>query len=161
MKLTKNLRDIFINKVINALPNIDYISQTQEYLNKQAYNALPDSLKNKEISHYLEVNSLYIHNYSCLGRFKVRNSQYELNDIDREKVKEFHSLFEAQRDKKYEIKKQLEAVIYGCFTLKKAKEILPEDLHKYLPVENERTVNSMAVTTTSLMDSLKELGFKS
>lgn len=160
MKLTNRLRDEFVAKVINSLHNIDYISQTQELLNKEAFNALPEALKNKDIQHYLETKRIYLHNYSYLGRFNVRNSQYELNNETIEKVKNFHTLFAAQRDKKYEVEQQLNAIIHSCTTLKKAKEVLPENLHKYLPVENEKPTNEFALTTNNLMESLKELGLK-
>lgn len=160
MKLTNKLRDDFIGKVINALHNVDYISQAQELLNKEAFNALPEALKNKDIQHYLETKSIYLHDFSCLGRFRVRNSQYEVNDETKEKVKNIHTLFAAQRDKKYDAQIQLHAMIYSCSTLKKAKEVLPEDLHKYLPIENENPINEFALTTNNLMESLKELGLK-
>lgn len=160
MKLTNRLRDEFVVKVINSLHNIDYISQTQELLNKEAFNALPEALKIKDIQHYLETKRIYLYEYSCLGRFNVRNSQYEVNDETREKIKNFHTLFAAQRDKKHEVEKQLNAIIHSCTTLKKAKEVLPEDLHKYLPVENDKPINEFALTTNNLMESLKELGLK-
>ena len=88
---------------------------------------MPEALKNKDIQHYLETKRIYLHNYSYLGRFNVRNSQYELNNETIEKVKNFHTLFAAQRDKKYEVEQQLNAIIHSCTTLKKAKEVLPEN----------------------------------
>ena len=160
MKLTNYMRDNFIDKVLGSLTKIDYLSQAQEILNKDAYNKLPKVLQDKSIQHYLESKFIYIDGVRCMGRFQIRNKEYEPSDEIKIKVNELHILFESQRDKRETAKQQLRAMIYGVTTLKAAKEVLPDSLHLYLPIEQEKLSNSFALVTTELMNNLKEMGLK-
>jgi uncharacterized membrane protein YgaE (UPF0421/DUF939 family) len=160
MKLTNYMRDGFVDKVIGSLTKIDYISQTQELLNKDAFNNLPKILQDKNITHYLENKRIYFEGARCMGGYFVRNREYEASDEIKAKVKELHVLFESQREKLSQSEQQLKAMIYGVTTLKAAKEVLPESLHQFLPVESEKKTNSFALVTTELMDNLKAMGLK-
>jgi hypothetical protein len=158
MKLTNYMRDDFIDKVLNNLKKVDYISQTQELLNKDAFNNLPKVLQDKSIQHFLENKRIYFEGARCMGSYYVRNKEYEPNDEIAAKVKELHILYEAQRDSKEMVKAQLRALIYGVTTLKSARDVVPESLHKYLPTESAKQTNSFALVTSELMDNLKSLG---
>jgi hypothetical protein len=160
MKLTNTMRDDFVNKVLNGLNNIDYISQVQELLNKDALSKLPKVLQGKDTQHYLEKKRIYFYDFGCMGAWYVRNTEYEASDEIKEKIKELHALFEAQREGKREAKSQLYAMIQSVTTLNRAKEVIPEDLHKFLPSENVPKVNEFALTTPELMSNLKSLGLK-
>ena len=161
MKLTNELRNTFINDVLNKLKNVDYRSQVQELLNKESFSQLPEVLQQKEFLHYFENKRIYFDGAGagCMGAYHVKNMEYIPSDKIKLEVKELHKLFELQRDKKNIVENQLHAMIYSASSLKQAKEIVPIDLHKYLPSEEIKKANT-ALVTTELMDNLKDLGIK-
>lgn len=152
------MRDSFISAVLNKTVNVDYRSQIQEIANQDAISQLPINLQNKDTLHYLEKDYVYFDNARCMGSYYVKNNEYKPSDAVKRKVKAIHDLSETQEEKRKTVKGQLKAVIYGVTTLKAAKEVLPENLHQYLPEENVKPANSFAVVTTELMDNLKSLG---
>ena len=93
MKLTNELRDTFINDVLNKLTNVDYRSQVKELLNKESFSQLPEVLQQKEFLHYFENKRIYFDGAGCMGAYLVKNIEYIPSDLIKLKVKELHNLF--------------------------------------------------------------------
>ena len=160
MKLTNYMRDFFVESVLKSLKNVDYREKYQSILQEDAIKQLPEKLQDKSLHGYLESERIYINDFGCMGSVYVKNNKYKPSDEIKEKLKFIHADFEKQRNLLASVRGTVRALIYRATTVEKAKLILDESLHKYLPVKQEIADPINALATTELMDNLKILGLK-
>lgn len=155
--MNKSQKEQFVQDVLKSLKVVDYIEMARLLLVKDAESKLPDDLKN--YIDYLETTYVNIYGASCMS-VRVRNNRYVASEEIKSQVKSMHDLHIEQKQKLKSMEIEIYQLIKNCNTLKKAKEILPEKLHKFLPPEAEKSSTSTAIVSDNLIKSLEVMGLK-
>ena len=166
MKLTNTRRNAIVAAIMADVPFVDYKElyriKTQEF----ALQLLPPKVKalhDEGLESYLSrMDVLPIENGWCMGWVTVYAGREivfdnELTDAQKAELQDLHDKHEAQAEQCAELKKMLKSALYGCTTIKRAKEMLPE-FDKYFDDEPEKTANLPAIT--GLADAFRNAGLK-
>lgn len=154
MRFNKTNKEAFASAVLSDIPEIDYITKARKLIIEEAISQLPAPLQ-KHIE-FLKNKHIHISGCGCMYAY-VPNNQYKISDQVKEKVKALHKKHVEQGDLREATYQKTLATVWNCKTVKQAKEILPEDLHKFLPDETTGANATTALTTTQLVDSIKQL----
>jgi hypothetical protein len=160
MRLTNTHRQAFILAVMNDVPDLKDLPEYKEVIrviDDQLKRRLPEVIysvyKDKELKKYLNsfhgfsdfparlakvANSMHREEsykiYSEFGRFPISVDV----DSDRKVTKALENYLEKMIERS-KIRTSITQLIHGVSTLNRAKEILPKELHKYLPAEASNT----------------------
>lgn len=164
MRLTNSDREAFIQAVIDDVPTIDYNELCRTMVKTWAVSRLPDAVKAVYMVHPDYIKTC------CYGTPAYLTSVYavsehdhycNISDIDpdfNQQLVELGLKEKAQDQKITELRRQIKGVIYGCTTLKKAKELLPE-FEKYLPTDRDVDTDRSMPVVSNLVASLSEAGW--
>lgn len=156
MRLTNSDRDAFVRAVMDDVPKIDYDTQAMELTNTWAIARMPEAVRKMYETHPDWVTRGYVSTPSGLSNFNVpcASTGAYLDDDIRKQLEGLVELKEQQNKKRCDLHCNVRAMIYGCSTLKQAKERLPE-FAKYLPQERDgqiiATLPAVANVVTDLM----------
>lgn len=157
MKLNKMQKQSIVRAILADIKQVDYHEQAQKVFYDEAVSQLPEVLRGKEYLSYLENERVRVYECYCLSGI-VPNNKYVISEEVKAKILELRNLHVEQTSKKDELETKLHQTFYSFNTLKSAKEILPEELHKYLPKENAVTAG-VPMVMANLMGDLKAMGF--
>lgn len=149
MKLTNYLRDAFISRVMNDVPESDYQSQATDVLDEDVVDQFPPKVRavwdDKSLQHLIGND----HSHRHFSPDDVPGSVWyldvaglEARDEARRRATELLKKAAEQKEQRAALRSKLRAVVYGCRTRKQLAEALPEFV-KYMPAEaakSDRTV---------------------
>lgn len=150
MRMTKMLREAFVDAVLADVPEMDYRALYQRHLQEFVLKRLPDAVRkvydNPEARCYLVLTHPYASNVGSLTVFCYSAIEESPLTVEESATLEYvRKLSEEQRDTQRALRSKLEAAIAGCSTVKSAHKLLPE-FAKYLPsLEASTTPNLPAV----------------
>lgn len=167
MRLTNYDKNAFVRAVMNEVPKIDYQKQLDEVIlldsrlqlepEVQVVHANPKTrMRLERRLHYAEgrgsnLGGTYIYGFTY--------SKYTASKEAGTKIIEIGTNADDQADTRATIEEKVRGMINACGTLKKAKELLPEELHKYLPAEREVKSTANVPLVVNLIGDLTALGF--
>jgi len=155
--MNKSQKEQFVYDVLKSLPHVDFVEQARVLLCNDAIGLLPKELKT--YTDYLETCYVSINGGNCMS-VRVRNNRYKPSDEIKEQVISLHEKHVEQKAKLKSAENELYALIKSCNSVKRAKEILPEKLHKFLPDEAQKVTSNTALVSENLIKNLEQMGFK-
>lgn len=161
MRLTNTDRDAFIQSVMDDVPKIDYAEKARSLAMKHALKRMPAPVAELYKSNPEWVRSEHIH----LGYLPNGTSAH----LPVERGFRFDEAFNSQllqlsadakeQDKRLrDLRISVRGAIYGCSTLKQAKERLPE-FEKYLPAERDGKYTPNLPAVANLVTELMNAGW--
>jgi hypothetical protein len=158
MKLNKTQKEVMVRAIIADLKTEDFISQAQSLIQKDAISKLPEPLR----AHLDYLSTQYVHVDGCrCMRVAVKNNNYRIPLAIQEQVTALHEKHVAQTDMVNQAKREIEALLHSCNTDKQAIQLLPENLHKYIPKEDVKENQSTALVSENLSNLINQIGLKS
>lgn len=164
MRLTKADREMFVDGVMDDVPNIDYDKLAAELVRDTLLSVAPKAVKELYKTHPSWLHGFNIHTPDGLQMIytKLRVPEAGGNDFavrwpqQWAQLTEWGKLNQQQREATKALRVKLNATIAGYTTLKAATEGLPE-FAKYLPrdrdVVKDRSVPAVANVVTDLMNA--------
>ena len=170
MRLTKTLKQAFVKRVMNDVPQEDYIELIRDIFVKGAIEALPEPVKKLYKSEYSEYIKLtYFSGYliepdyreiitiSLPGLQKDYPARYDQSLQDyapkscKNEIKILVDKHLEQRKKLNALKVKLEGITESATTVANLKKLLPE-FGKYLPSDSETIDRSVPAITNLVSD---------
>lgn len=165
MRLTKIDKDAFVRAAMSAVPQIDYKEQAEKVLIADAVRQMPPELGAlyEQHRHYFNHDSYY-----CAfgdgnnGAFYIPTPGHRHLASEQAKIEytRLSNLAREQRAKLLDVQMQLDALIAPCTTLKRAKEVLPAELHKFLPAERDVKTANVPAVVVDVVGAMKAVGWK-
>ena len=164
MKLTKSDREMFVDGVMDDVPNIDYDKLAAELVRDTLLSVAPKAVKELYKTHPSWLDGFNVCTPDGLQSIytKLRVPEDGSNDFAVQwpqhwaQLTEWGKLNTKQREDRKALRTKLKAMIAGYTTLKAATEELPE-FAKYLPwdrdVVKDRSVPAVANVVTDLMNA--------
>jgi hypothetical protein len=153
MKLTKYQKQGIARAIINDIPPVDYNKRREELQAAvvkamsapvvKLYKVYPNALRKAHADNYV-LGDAYNDNWVIAG------------DVTDKQVEALAKKYRDENDARYAAKRQLEAAINGCNTLKQLMTTLPE-FEKYYPTEAQPTKNLPALA--NVVADLSRLGW--
>jgi hypothetical protein len=153
MKLTKYQKQGIARAIINDIPPVDYNKRREELQAAvvkamsapvvKLYKVCPNALRKAHAGNYV-LGDRYDENWVIAG------------DVTDKQVEAMTKKYIDENDARYAAKRQLEAAINGCNTLKQLMTTLPE-FEKYYPTEAQPTKNLPALA--NVVADLSRLGW--
>lgn len=153
MRLTNYMRQAFVRSVMNDVPEIDYQEQMIKVVKKH-HLAILKNLKIPTDTDINRFNQAYTYmcgvSVACPGLLTE-----EINVIQNlPECLKFEEVYDAQRIKRQELRRNITGAIGACNTRKQAVEAFPE-LEKYLPQDEAVVLRSLPVITNVFVDLVK------
>ena len=163
MKLTKYDKDAFVSSVMDDVPQIDYKAQADALCKTWAVKQMPPVVGAAYAAYPQYFDNKYINLPSGLqGVYApVLNNEHNLKERAPdlwEKLLELAAANRLQCEMLRDLRRKVEASIYGCTTLKQAKERLPE-FEKYLPADRDGKVTPNLPALANLVTDLTAAGW--
>ncbi len=165
MRLTKTDKDAFVRAAMAAVPQIDYKEQAEKVLIADAVAQMPP-----ELGALYETHRPYFNHkpHYCAfgdgnnGTFYIPAPGCRFFASEQAKIEytRLSNLAREQRAKFLEVQWQLDAAIQPCTTLKRAKEVLPPELHKFLPAERDVKTANVPAVVVDVVGAMKAMGWK-
>lgn len=154
MRLTNSDRDAFVRAVMDDVPKTDYSEQAMKLCEEAFLKAADPRLlavyNDPKLRDRLEGRYVALPGY--LQNFYHRLVDDKTLTALRSQLEELANKHREQVESRSKLETQLRGAIYGCTTLKQAKEVLPE-FEKYLPQERDgKVIRSMPVVANLVTD---------
>ena len=152
MKLTKQIRELFVTNAMNDVPYIDYSEQIRSLSNKKAERfrkaaGIAEVDPKRLASSYHRVGGVYL---THLG---ITSAELKLI-AETSEVLELEKLSRAQIKTRATLQHSLTSAIQGCNTRKQALEALPE-FEKYLPTDFPAAIRTLPALANVVSDFVK------
>jgi len=163
IRLTKAMREDILRKIMNDLPQVDYMNQVTDMCRKDVQQQLPMEIKNiigtRHEIHLSEGQTRIIlpNHYSTL-RICVRGALYgaDVTEETRKAANDLVIKHNAQRETYNKLEQEVETTLAAYTTVAKLREACPQ-FDKYLP--NEAAINHPMTVTTSPIPALQAAGW--
>lgn len=165
MRLNNSDRDAFVRAVLQDVPSENYPERAQALALAAMKNAAPQCVKDVEVLNGYELARSSVH----LGAVGYVYSPYAAPYSDQARfraafpdvwtqIDAMNTAYAAQKTARYDLQRELRSAIYGCSTLKQAKERFP-DLIKYLPTDRSPKATAQVPAISNIMPSLRAAGW--
>lgn len=163
MNLTKTDKSAFVRAVMADVPHVDYNEEARKLVEGWDLEAMPEKVKNvyadPALRHYVK-ESHRLRMPGCLSNlWTVTDLEGALSEDRKSELAVLSAKLREQDEKLATVEDRMEGLIASFRTLKKAKESLPEELHKYLPADRDATGVTNLPTVCSPVDLLKAMGW--
>jgi hypothetical protein len=144
MRLTKYIRQSFVNAAIQDIPTVDYVEKVRKQVVKEFEDLMPPEVKVAYAKHpdWFNRGDYYYIRGICNSFAVPRPTNMRLPEDALARVNELVTLHAEQSKKIEELRYKLTAVAEGASTRKALVAALPE-FEKYLPDEVEKPVRSL------------------
>lgn len=153
-RLTKDMRNDFVNAVMKDVPTVDYDTQAHELAQQAVFDASPPEVKalydlGEKGRVFLETVYVYmpgaLENVQlCASPAFAYNGFADQCPEAWEQIKQIEKLAAAQADQHKALRAHLTGVAASCHSVEKLRELLPE-FEKYMPEAIVPTKNLPAV----------------
>jgi hypothetical protein len=182
-RLTNEMRDSILAKIMQGLPNVDYAEQVKALVQATAIEFAPMQVQelyaNEDTRNYL--NECYVDlrsgNRSGMNYFRIfgltRELSIQMDERNEAVLKEgtlYHAIYtrlkasdlvakrKAQDELRDSVRKRLKANLAAATTVKRLFEVLEPELHGFIPVIVESKSN-LPACVAPVVEDLKKLGF--
>lgn len=144
MRLTKYIRQAFVNAAMQDVPHVDYVEQVRKQVVKEFEDLMPPEVKVAYAKNPEWFNRGDYYYIQGLGNsFAVpRPSNMRLPEEALSRVNALVTLYREQNKQRNELQDKLTAIAEGASTRKALVAALPE-FEKYLPDEIEKPSRSL------------------
>jgi hypothetical protein len=184
-RLTNDMRDSILTKIMHGLPNVDYVQQIKALVQDTIIEFAPKQVQelytNADTRGYLNYNYAEIREgnrrIDGLGYWSnvyglTKELTVQMDERSEAVMKEgtmYHTLywrlknsglvekFKTQEDLRKSVRNRLKANLAAATTIKRLFEILEPELHGYIPVVVE-SKNNLPACVAPVVDDLKKLG---
>lgn len=163
-RLTNDMRDTFIGRVMADVPSVDYETKIRDAVNKAAVKALPKQVQalyaNESTRRFVNTVRTY------LGRREnsipesmsfcdlPAGSEDELLELAGSIADQFGPAWTAQNQTRNDLRAKLRSVAYHCTTTKALAEAFPEFAH-YLPKDEIEAMRNLPALANVVADFMK------
>lgn len=159
MKLTKYIRQAFIEAAMNDVPYVDYGSQAQALAEKTLLEIMPASVTNllsdKNAEPWINREYMYMpRNFSNFAGYTTRNNNDIISKLRPKvwgQINELHKLDEQQTEKLRQLRIKLQGCAESVTTRKALAELLPE-FEKYLPEDQKEAIKTLPAVANIVAD---------
>lgn len=156
-RLTNDMRDTFVRRVMDDVPQVDYEQQVRDAVNKAVMSALPKQVKtlyeNAETSGYVNVEHVSCQDPYMSFSLPVRN-QASLRAIVNDTVSPFQDGWRQQKKQRQDLTDKVRAVAYHCATVKALQDAFPE-FAQYLPKDERDATRNIPMLANVVADFVK------
>lgn len=155
VRLTNYMRQAFVSAVMNDVPQIDYRTQIQKYVEKEAAALVPEELRPMVVKYpaWFSTRRYFFDAwgsvYAIIPEEKVTFPESVKNEVRR-----LSRLHDAQAEARRELERKLNSVALGCTTKKRLEDSLPE-FKKYLPADEVAACRSVPALANVVSDFVK------
>lgn len=162
-RLTNDMRNTFIAKVMEDVPQVDYEQKIRDAVNKAAFAALPKQVKalydNPETRGYVNIANDNLYRSDRNVPRSVSFSLPARNDKELEKIVRAASdalldQWIEQEKQRRSLKEKLRAVAFHCTTLKQLADAFPE-FARYLPKDELDATRNLPALANVVSDFVK------
>ena len=164
MKLTKYMREAFVNAAMNDVPTVDYETQLIKEVVRASVDALPSNVrpvwKDESTKQYIKTIYRHYAGQSILvpgieaGRWTGTNPRPALLAADKLLIDNLEAQCKAQAEQLTSLRAKLKGVAESCNTRKQLAEALPE-FEKYLPADTPAACKTLPAITNIMTDFVK------
>lgn len=164
MKLNNHDRESFVRAVMGDVPQTDYNTKAEQLIRAAHEKWLPDAVKTVFQDSSLRQRFLkvcYLNPSSYLDNIALyAGDGFTLDSVKglREKIGDLAAKACEQSAKRRSLHSQVKSAIYGCNTLKQAKDLMPE-FAKYLPQDRDGKVTRDVPAISNLVTDLTAAGW--
>lgn len=162
-RLTNDMRNAFIAKVMEDVPQVDYEQKIRDTVNKAALAALPRQVKalydNPDTREYVNTASAHVYRSdqsiprSMSFRLPARNDK-DLERIVRATSGALVDKWIEQENQRRSLREKLRAVAFHCTTLKQLADSFPE-FARYLPKDELDATRNLPALANVVSDFVK------
>lgn len=161
-KLTNDMRNTFINRVMADVPSVDYETKIRDAVNKAAVKALPKQVQalyaNESTRRFVNTVRTYVGRQESIPESMSfcdlpAGSEDELRELATGIANQFGPAWAAQKQIQNDLRTKLRSVAYHCTTVKALADAFPE-FARYLPkdeIEATRNLPALANVVTDFM----------
>ncbi len=165
MRLTRCDKTAFVRAVMADVPRIDYREKMQTTMMNYITSHLPVLVKavwdSQAIRRYIYQDKYYSFPNRCgMSGFRGPETNGPVSEIINDHVLELAGAHKKQVSDREDIETSVAGLIYGCSTLKKAREIISTELHKYLPANRDSKVTANVPVVCNVVSMLTKSGWK-
>lgn len=163
-RLNNDMRDAFIDSVMEDVPNIDYEEKILDAVNKAAHASLPPAVKKLLASE--DTSGFVNREHVTLNRHdNIPDGGYVsfiLPAADDKSLKklalgvtdELRKAWAKQNDSRKSLRAKIRAVAYHCTTRKQLAEAFPE-FERYLPADESQAMQNLPALANVVSDFVK------
>lgn len=149
MRLTKEMRRVFVRRVIDDVPQIDYLELARDraqacILEKTTVEPVRQLLQDPGLHGYLNDTYIHVPHIGMIFLYGIESGNEEFKKMIVDELADLSRACLAQRTRIEELSQRLEAVAASATTTKRLAELLPE-FAKYLPEDEQDTKNLPAL----------------
>lgn len=158
MRLTNTDRDAFIQSVMDDVPKIDYAEKARSMAMKHAVERMPALVakSNPEWVRGEHIHLGYLPNGTS-AHLPVERG-FKFDEAFTSQLLQLAADAKEQEKRLRDLRASVRSAIYGCSTLKQAKERLPE-FEKYLPAERDGKYIPNLPAVANLVTELMNAGW--
>lgn len=163
IRLTKTMREDILRKIMNDLPQVDYMTQITDLCKKDIQQQLPIEIKNiigtpNECRLNEGQTRIELTGYSRTIRMCIRGALYgaDITEATRKVANDLVRKLVLQEDTYSKLKRDVSKTLDAYTTVAKLREACPQ-FDKYLP--NESAINYPMTVTTSPIPALQAAGW--
>jgi hypothetical protein len=160
IRLTNDMRDTFIRRVMDDVPSIDYEQKIRDAVNKAAISALPKAVRaiyqDEKLTPYIERHYASVSGGPMRVGFNhlpALNSE-ELEETANKAAEPFFAPWHAQKKLRDDLSTKLQSVAYHCTTLKALQDAFPE-FAQYLPKDEREATRNLPMLANVVTDFVK------
>jgi hypothetical protein len=161
MKLTNYMRDAFIRRVMNDVPQIDYDERIRALTLKIALALAPPAVRklwaDPEQRRWLNTSSVFVGSRSVMiptpEAYDARETHKEAVKADGA-LKDLCAVEASQAEQRKTLETKLRSVAYSVTTRKALADALPEFV-KYLPPDEAAAIRTLPVVANVVADFIK------
>ena len=164
MKLTKYMREAFVNAAMNDVPTVDYEEQLKKEVLRASVDALPSTVrlvwKDESTKQYIKTAYRHYAGQSILvpgfdgDSWSMKPPLPALLAADKVLIDNLAAQCKAQTEQRTTLRRQLKSVAEGCNTRKQLAEALPE-FAKYLPADTPAACKTLPAIADVMTDFVK------
>lgn len=156
-RLTNDMRDTFIRRVMDDVPSIDYEQKIRDAVNKAAIEALPKNIraayKDPETKGYIQTASCWLNGVGSYSDLPAV-SRCELEKIVSAAAEPFIAPMKEQKKLRDDLSTKLRSVAYHCTMLKALQDAFPE-FAQYLPKDERDATRNLPMLANVVTDFVK------
>lgn len=154
VRLTVYMRQAFVSAVMNDVPQIDYRTQIQKYVEKESAALVPEELRPMLTKYpaWFPTRRYYFDSWGSV--YTPVPDDIVFPERVKNEVRRLSKLHDEQNAARRELELKLKSVALGCTTKKRLEESLPE-FKKYLPADEAEACRSLPAIANVVSDFVK------
>lgn len=163
-RLNNDMRDAFIDAVMDDVPKVDYEEKIRDAVNKAAHAALPAAVKkllaSEDTAGFVNIESVAFNRHDNIPdglyvSFRLpASSDKSLRELALGATEELRKAWSEQHASRNSLIKKIRSVAYHCNTRKQLAEAFPE-FERYLPADESTAMQNLPALANVVSDFVK------